>query len=222
MWFRGYGHLACKVLRVVKSLILVSILNRFLVHELVSRLYPRQEHKQAEPHSTTRNAQATWCKTWHDMRDVICNAYAPRSRTRLPALPKTRTQTSGTTLNNEKCASNMMQNMAWHAGCDMQCICTLRKEKIEPGINLANQVCRWKDEMISVKIYIKITGKGCTVCKWQAKQEWHNSAINSTMPFKMQQETKLLHSNVATKHMAVVYYKFLTKYEPRKKGWTRQ
>jgi hypothetical protein len=35
----------------------------------------------------------------------------PRSRTRLPALPKTRTQTNGTTINNEKCASNMMQNM---------------------------------------------------------------------------------------------------------------
>ena len=32
------GHLACKVLRVVESLILVSVLNRFLVHELVSRL----------------------------------------------------------------------------------------------------------------------------------------------------------------------------------------
>ena len=35
----------------------------------------------------------------------------PRSRTRLPALPKTRTQTNGTTINNEKCASNMMQDM---------------------------------------------------------------------------------------------------------------
>ena len=40
------GHLACKVLRVVESLILVSVLNRFLVHVLVSRLYPKQEHKQ--------------------------------------------------------------------------------------------------------------------------------------------------------------------------------
>ena len=36
------GHLACKVLRVVESLILVSVLNRFLVHELVSPLYPQQ------------------------------------------------------------------------------------------------------------------------------------------------------------------------------------
>ena len=36
------GHLACKVLRVVESLILVSVLNRFLVHVLVSGLYPRQ------------------------------------------------------------------------------------------------------------------------------------------------------------------------------------
>ena len=57
------GHLACKVLRVVESLILVSVLDRFLIHELVSRLYPRQEHKQTEPQSTTRNAQATRCKT---------------------------------------------------------------------------------------------------------------------------------------------------------------
>ena len=40
------GHLACKVLRVVESLILVGILNRFLDHVLVSRLYPKQEHKQ--------------------------------------------------------------------------------------------------------------------------------------------------------------------------------
>ena len=40
------GHLACKILRVVESLILAGVLNRFLVHELVSRLYPRQEHKQ--------------------------------------------------------------------------------------------------------------------------------------------------------------------------------
>ena len=95
----------------------------------------------------------------------------------------------------------------------MQCICVLRKEKIEPGLNLANQECRWKDELISVEIDIKITGIGCTVCKWQAKQKWHDSAINSTMPSKMQQETKLLHSNIATKHMAVILSRCLTKYE---------
>jgi hypothetical protein len=47
----------------------------------------------------------------------------------------------------------------------------LRKGKDEPGIILANQVCHWIDEMISVEIDIKITGNGCTVCKWQAKQE---------------------------------------------------
>ena len=64
----------------------------------------------------------------------------------------------------------------------MQCLCVLRKEKIEPGLNLANQVCRWKDEMISVEIDIKITGIRCTVCK--AKQIWHRYAINSTRPSK--------------------------------------
>ena len=89
----------------------------------------------------------------------------------------------------------------------------LQKEKNGQGINLANQVCRWKDEMISVEIDIKITGIGCTVCKWQAKPEWHNSAINSTMPSRMQQETKLLHSNIETKHMAVIYSRCLTKDE---------
>ena len=47
------GHLACKILRVVESLILVSVLDRFLVHELVSRIYPRQEHKQRKQQSTT-------------------------------------------------------------------------------------------------------------------------------------------------------------------------
>ena len=95
----------------------------------------------------------------------------------------------------------------------MQCICVLWKEKIDQGINLANQVCRWKYELISVEIDIKITGIGCTVCKWQAKQECHNSAINSTMPSRMQQETKLLHSNIATKHIAVIYSRCLTKDE---------
>ena len=82
------GHLACKILRVVESLILVSVLKGYLEHELVSRLYPKQEHKQRETQSTT-----------------------------------------------VQCASNMMQNMAWYARCDMQCICVLRKERIDQGIN---------------------------------------------------------------------------------------
>ena len=106
-----------------------------------------------------------------------------------------------------------MQNMAWYARCDMQCIWVLQKEDDEQGINLANQVCLWKDEMISVEIDIKITGNGCMVCKSQAKQEWHNSAINNTMPLRMQRETKLLDSNIATKHMAVMYTRRLTKNE---------
>ena len=45
------------------------------------------------------------------------------------------------------------------------------EENDEQGSNLANQACHWKGEMISVEIDIKITGNGCTVCKWQAKQE---------------------------------------------------
>ena len=95
----------------------------------------------------------------------------------------------------------------------MRCICVLRKENDEQGSNLANQACHWKDEMISVEIDIKITGNGCTVCKWQAKQEWHESAINSMIALKMQQVTKLQHSNIATKHMTVIYRRCVTKDE---------
>ena len=137
----------------------------------------------------------------------------PRARTRLPALPKARTQAKDQQSITVQCAGNMMQDLAWDARYDVQCIWILRKGKDDQGINLANQVCHWKDEMFSVEIDIKITGNGCTVCKWQAKQEWHKSVINSMMPSRMQQETKLLHSNIATKHMAVIYSRCLTKDE---------
>ena len=95
----------------------------------------------------------------------------------------------------------------------MRCVCVLRKKKDEQGNNLASQVCHCKDEMISVEIDIKITGIGRTVCKWQAKQEWCKIVINSMIALRMQQETKLLHSNIATKHMAVMYTRCLTKHE---------
>ena len=64
----------------------------------------------------------------------------------------------------------MMQNMNDMGDVVCGAICVLQKEKIEPGLNLANQVRRWKHELISVEIDIKITGIGCTVWKWQAKQ----------------------------------------------------
>ena len=86
-------------------------------------------------------------------------------------------------------------------------------KRMNKAVTWKNQVCHWKYEMISVEIDIKITGIGCTVCKWQAKQEWHNSAINRMMPTRMQQETKLLHSKIATKHTAVIYSSCLTKDE---------
>ena len=87
------------------------------------------------------------------------------------------------------------------------------RENIESGLNLANQECRWKEELISVKIDIKITGIGCTVCKWQAKQERHESAINSMIALKMQQVTMLQHPNIATNHMAVIHSRCLIKDE---------
>ena len=113
----------------------------------------------------------------------------------------------------EQCTGIMMQNMSWYARCDMQCICVLRKGNDEQGSNLANQVCHRKDEMISVEIDIKITGNGCTVCKWQAKQEWHESVINSMIALRMQQATMLQHSNIAAKHITVIYRRCLTKDE---------
>ena len=107
----------------------------------------------------------------------------------------------------------MMQYMAWYARCDMQCLCVLRKENDEQGIKLANQIFLWRDEMISVEIDIKITGIGCTVCKWQAKQEWHKSAVNSMIALRIHQETMLQHPNISTKHMAVIYKRCLIRDE---------
>ena len=81
------------------------------------------------------------------------------------------------------------------------------------AVTLSNQAWHWKDKMISVEIDIKITGNGCPVCKWQAKQERHESAINSMIALRMQQVTMLQDSNIATKHMAEIYRRFLTKDE---------
>ena len=70
-------------------------------------------------------------------------------------------------------------NMVCYAGCDMGCICKIWQGMNEPGLNLKIQVWHWKGEVISVEIDIKNTGIGDTVWKWQAKQEWRRSAINS-------------------------------------------
>ena len=102
---------------------------------------------------------------------------------------------------------------SWYAGCDMRCICMIWKGMIEPGLNLENKECHWKDEMISVDVDIKITGIGCTVCKWQAKQIWHRSAINSTRPSKCIKNNMPQHSNIATKYMAGIHSRCLTKDE---------
>ena len=77
------GHLACKVLRVVESLILVSVLNRYLVYKLVSRLYPRQEHKQTEPQSNNKKCTSNMMQNIYDMQDMICDAYACSGRKKM-------------------------------------------------------------------------------------------------------------------------------------------
>jgi hypothetical protein len=50
---------------------------------------------------------------------------------------------------------------------------------IEPGLNMEIHVCHGNGEVISLELDIKISGIGCTVWKWQAKQIWHRSAKNS-------------------------------------------
>ena len=69
----------------------------------------------------------------------------PRARTRLPALPKARTQATEQQSIAVQCTSNMMQDMAWNARYVVQCIWVLRMGKDDQGINMANQVCRWKE-----------------------------------------------------------------------------
>ena len=73
------GHLACKILRVVESLILVSVLVRFLVHEIVSRLY---QDKNTTNGTTINNEKCTsnMMQDMYDMQDMICDAYACSGR----------------------------------------------------------------------------------------------------------------------------------------------
>ena len=130
-----------------------------------------------------------------------------------PGSTQAGTTSKRNTINQVQCSSNMMQNMSWYAWCIMWCICMIWKGKIEPGLNLEIQECHWKEELISVKIDIKITGIGCTVRKWQAKQIWHRSAINSTKPPKCIKLNILQHSNIETKYMAVIHSWCLTKDE---------
>ena len=95
----------------------------------------------------------------------------------------------------------------------MQCICMIWKGMIEPSLNMEIQECHWKGELISVEIDIKITGIGCTVWKWQAKQIWHRSAIISTRPSKCIKINMLQHSNMTTKYMEGIHSICLTKDE---------
>ena len=60
--------------------------------------------------------------------------------------------------------------------CYAGCICKMCQEMQDPGLNLENQVCHWKDEMKSLENGIKNAGIGVTVWKWQAG---HGSAIYS-------------------------------------------
>ena len=104
-------------------------------------------------------------------------------------------------------------NMVWHAGCDMGCICMIWKGMIEAGLNLEIQECHWKGEVISDEIDIKITGIGCTVWKWQAKQIWHRSVIISKQSSKCIKINMLRHSIMTTKYMAGIHSRCLTKDE---------
>ena len=73
------------------------------------------------------------------------------------------------------------------------------------GRILVTQACHWKDWKISVEIDMKITGDGCTVCKWRAKQDVMQYAYNSNMATLMQSLNMLQHPNMNTNYMAVKY-----------------
>ena len=128
-----------------------------------------------------------------------------------PGSTQTRTTSKRNTINHVQCSNNMMQNMVCYAGCGMWCICKIWQGMIEPGLNLEIQESHWKVEVISVEIDIKITGIGCTVWKWQAKQIWHRSTIISKWPTKCIKINMLQHSNMTTKYMAGMHSWCLTK-----------
>ena len=68
---------------------------------------------------------------------------------------------------------------------------------------LGNQASHWIKGKISVEIDIKITGNGCTVCKWQAKQDSSKTAVYSNMASLEQEIIMLQHPNMETKGMDV-------------------
>ena len=123
------------------------------------------------------------------------------------------TRRSNTVKEAHNIVNNQHMNMVWYAGCGKRCTCMIWTWMIEPGLNMEIQECRWKGEVISVEIYIKITGIGRTVWKWQAKQIWHRSTINSTRPSKCIKNNMLQHSNIATKYMVGIHSWSLTKNE---------
>ena len=117
-------------------------------------------------------------QSWRKLDPRKHTQQVPRSRTRLPDLPKARTQAKAQQSITVQCASNMMQNMACHAGCDMQCISVLRKGRIEPGLNLEIQVCHWKHEMKSPENDIKNARIGVTV--WKCKRFKNDTGLRFT------------------------------------------
>ena len=68
-------------------------------------------------------------QSWRKLDPRKGTQQVPRSWTRLPALPKARTQAMEPQAITVQCTSNMMQHMSWYARCDMQCVCVLREEK---------------------------------------------------------------------------------------------
>ena len=82
----------------------------------------------------------------------------------------------------------------------------------EQGINLANQVCRWKDEMISVEIDIKITGFG-TVCtsKKIPTTKSNIGAISSTIQQHQKAIQVTTYTNVQ-QHIKQMYILFVSSF----------
>ena len=69
------GHLACKVLRVIESLILESKLNGL---SLANSSPSSTQERQTNNKDTINHVQSSnnMMQTWYAMRDAICDAYA--------------------------------------------------------------------------------------------------------------------------------------------------
>ena len=127
-----------------------------------------------------------------------------------PGSTQTRQTSNKDTINHVQGSSNMMQWLYAMRDAMRDAKCKIWQEMHEPGLNLENQVCHWKDEMKSLENDIKNAGIGVTVWKWQAIQ-MTPVCDYSKWPSKCNEMNMLQHPNMTTKYMAGMQTRCLTK-----------